>query len=186
LTNLVDRPSIEQAELSRAEMVASVPTFLDKVRKWRPGMVCFVGRSMWLCVEKGLQMLCEPSALSPRPGTPKRPGKKGNKKNRNEGYGMQPYKIVHPSLDEHDAVEETLLFVVPSTSGRVVSHQLPDKVRLFTTLHNLVEQMKAGILNTDTFVTITLLKADEMPEVPPESLPASLLTMDDVKDEDAA
>lgn len=185
LTNLVDRPSIEQAELSPAEMATSVPAFLSKVARWRPRIVCFVGRGIWLCVEKALQ---QPLGTSARPKPPSSPRKK-TRKGKDEGYGLQPYKAVHPSADrdEISTVRETLFFVVPSTSGRVVSHQLPDKVRLFTTLHDVVDQMKSGALDTDSMAVVELLKDEEMPEVPLDRLPSALLVMDDdVKAEESA
>ncbi|EJT99387.1 DNA glycosylase, partial [Dacryopinax primogenitus] len=51
ITNLVERPSIEAAKLSAKEMTAGVPAFLAKVKKWRPRIVCFVGKGIWLAVK---------------------------------------------------------------------------------------------------------------------------------------
>ncbi|TFK49244.1 DNA glycosylase, partial [Heliocybe sulcata] len=160
LTNLVHRPSMEQAELSAAEMAASVPSLLDKIRKWQPRVVCFVGRGIWLCSTK----------------------KKGVEKSKDEGYCLQPYKVIHPEQGERRLCE-TFFFVVPSTSGRVVSHQLLDKVKLFTTLHDLVEEVKTGKFDTHSFAIVTLPKPEDMPEVPPDSFATSLLAMDGIKDE---
>ncbi|KZO90947.1 hypothetical protein CALVIDRAFT_465568, partial [Calocera viscosa TUFC12733] len=55
LTNLVERPSIEAAELRAQEMVESVPGFLGKIGMWRPKVVCFVGKGIWLAVQKCLE-----------------------------------------------------------------------------------------------------------------------------------
>lgn len=47
LTNLVDRPTSEAAELSRVELRLGVPVLLEKIRRTRPRMVCFVGKGIW-------------------------------------------------------------------------------------------------------------------------------------------
>ncbi|KAK4687323.1 hypothetical protein P7C73_g2795, partial [Tremellales sp. Uapishka_1] len=47
LTVLVDRPTAEQAELSTMEMRLNTSRLLDKVLKYRPRVVCFVGKKIW-------------------------------------------------------------------------------------------------------------------------------------------
>lgn len=47
LTNIVERPSRNGAQLSKAEMDAGVPVLEEKVRRWRPEVVCLVGKSIW-------------------------------------------------------------------------------------------------------------------------------------------
>ncbi|KAG7293213.1 hypothetical protein NEMBOFW57_003259 [Staphylotrichum longicolle] len=47
LTNIVSRPSRNGAELSKAEMDAGVAILEAKVRRWRPEVVCVVGKSIW-------------------------------------------------------------------------------------------------------------------------------------------
>ncbi|KAG8738999.1 hypothetical protein FRC12_016468 [Ceratobasidium sp. 428] len=47
ITNLIDRPSAEMGELSVAERRAGVPLFLRKISKWRPRIVCMVGKGIW-------------------------------------------------------------------------------------------------------------------------------------------
>ena len=49
-TNIVSRPSKEQAELTRAEMVEGAPVLDDKAREWRPESVCLVGKGIWEAV----------------------------------------------------------------------------------------------------------------------------------------
>lgn len=46
-TNIVERPSKDAAELSKAEMAAGTPILEDKVRKHRPEAVCIVGKGIW-------------------------------------------------------------------------------------------------------------------------------------------
>ncbi|KAK4039340.1 uracil-DNA glycosylase-like protein [Parachaetomium inaequale] len=47
LTNIVSRPSRNGAELSKAEMDDGVAVLEEKVRRWRPEVVCVVGKSIW-------------------------------------------------------------------------------------------------------------------------------------------
>ncbi|KAF8552142.1 DNA glycosylase [Imleria badia] len=127
LTNLVDRPSAQACELSRAEMVASVPAFLDKLARHRPRLVCFVGMIIWEIVRNSLVEF-------PPQGSTKRIEKRKNRKK--SQLGLQAYKLVYENTIS--LPRETLLFVVPCTSGRVVQYQLPDKIALFTELQVLV------------------------------------------------
>ncbi|ORY54579.1 uracil-DNA glycosylase-like protein, partial [Pseudomassariella vexata] len=46
-TNIVARPSRNGAELSKAEMDAGVAILEEKVARWRPEVVCVVGKSIW-------------------------------------------------------------------------------------------------------------------------------------------
>ncbi|KAJ7774969.1 uracil-DNA glycosylase-like protein [Mycena metata] len=57
LTNLVDRPTSEQAELSRSEQLTNVPFFLAKIAHYRPRFVCFVGLSIAKVVDESLQVV---------------------------------------------------------------------------------------------------------------------------------
>ncbi|KAI1264865.1 DNA glycosylase [Xylariaceae sp. FL1019] len=46
-TNIVARPSRNGAELSKTEMDAGVVELEEKIRKYRPEVVCVVGKSIW-------------------------------------------------------------------------------------------------------------------------------------------
>ncbi|KAK7204788.1 uracil-DNA glycosylase-like protein [Myxozyma melibiosi] len=50
ITNLVDRVTRSEVELSREEMVASVPALEQRVRQLNPKFVCVVGKSIWEAV----------------------------------------------------------------------------------------------------------------------------------------
>ncbi|GJJ10224.1 hypothetical protein Clacol_004450 [Clathrus columnatus] len=68
-------------------------------------------------------------------------------------YGPRPYKFIfekEPSKQE----QETLIFVIPSTSRRVVSHQLVDKVKLISQLREMVEAIKQGKLGSSDMEVI--------------------------------
>ncbi|OAX34162.1 DNA glycosylase [Rhizopogon vinicolor AM-OR11-026] len=134
LTNLVDRPSAEASELSSSERISSVPVLLAKLALHRPRFLCLVGTSNWDVVRKAL--------LSMSTG----PSSRAATKN----IGLQPFKICYPpmagpSSDTSADTNETLLFVVPSTSGRVVQYQLPDKIELFSELKKLVDKPSSEI-----------------------------------------
>jgi len=49
-TNIVERPSKDAAELSKAEMAAGTPVLEEKVRRYRPESVCIVGKGIWEAV----------------------------------------------------------------------------------------------------------------------------------------
>jgi len=64
----------------------------------------------------------------------------------------------------------TLLFVTPSTSARVVSHQLSDKVALFSALRKLVSELENNNFDCLTLAPIDIDKVpdpDELPHVVP-------------------
>jgi thymine-DNA glycosylase len=46
-TNIVDRPSKDAGELSKAEMAAGTPILEEKIREFRPEAVCIVGKGIW-------------------------------------------------------------------------------------------------------------------------------------------
>ncbi|KAG0699213.1 uracil-DNA glycosylase-like protein [Suillus ampliporus] len=153
LTDLVDRPSAEASELSASERVSSVPTLLSKLALHRPRFLCLVGKSNWEIVKKALvQMSTGPSKASGSSGVSK--ASQASAKN----IGLQPFKLCYPATAGPDAsanTSETLLFVVPSTSGLVTQYQLPDKVKLFTQLKSLVDQPRSE-LDTSEMKCITV------------------------------
>ncbi|KAH9988169.1 hypothetical protein BJV77DRAFT_1023244 [Russula vinacea] len=55
LTNLVERPSTSEADLSSQEMASSVSVLLAKVARYRPRVLCFIGKGIWLHVERSLE-----------------------------------------------------------------------------------------------------------------------------------
>ncbi|KZP34333.1 DNA glycosylase [Athelia psychrophila] len=144
LTNLVERPSAEAAELSQKEMIASVPSLLAKIAEYRPRFVCFVGVGIWRTFERAIAKTAVHAAGDDLPAAPKGKGKAKGNKNLTGGIGLQPYVLAHnyDMKTSGNPARETLFFSMPSTSGRVVSHQLPDKVKLFAELKALVDADK--------------------------------------------
>lgn len=140
LTDLVDRPSTEASELSSSERASSVPILLSKLALHRPRFLCLVGISNWEILQKALlQMTTGPYKASGSPVASK--ASRALAKN----VGLQPFKLCYstiagPVSDTSAKISETLLFVVPSTSGLVTQYQLPAKVKLFAQLKSLVDQ----------------------------------------------
>ncbi|KAF7983269.1 hypothetical protein HWV62_22906 [Athelia sp. TMB] len=158
LTNLVTRPSAEAAELSPAEMTKGVPTLLAKIAEYRPRVVCFVGVGIWKKFESVIKKTAVQATDDGVPGPDPVDGKR-KKANSAGGIGLQPYILHHPVKTVESSgipVRETLFFAMPSTSGRVVSHQLPDKVKLFAQLKDIVENVKRGGNDTKMMARIVL------------------------------
>jgi uracil-DNA glycosylase len=84
----------QAAELSPAEMRAAAPALLGKLAHHAPKLVVFVGKVNWTHVRHALAAFSA-GALG---------------KVSASAFGLQPAKLVH-------ARGETLLYVVPSTSG---------------------------------------------------------------------
>lgn len=55
LTNLAGRPTAEGSELLPSELIARVPILLDKIQRWKPKTVCFVGKGISEAFIKGLK-----------------------------------------------------------------------------------------------------------------------------------
>ncbi|CCL98052.1 uncharacterized protein FIBRA_00046 [Fibroporia radiculosa] len=186
MTNIVDRPSAEANELSPAEMRAGVPVLLSKITRFRPRIVCFVGRSIW---EAFYRVLVGPPSSRSQPATsigdeteglsggasnaraeaseaPSGKTKKARPKELKRrsptskaarfDFGIQPYKVVHPDNDNF-TIRETLFFVLPSTSGRVVRYQLADKIAMCANLKQRLEALTAGSYSTTAMTVIPVV-----------------------------
>lgn len=57
LTNLAHRPTAEGNELLPGELIVGVPILLEKIRKWKPKTVCFVGKGISEAFLKGLKQV---------------------------------------------------------------------------------------------------------------------------------
>ncbi|KAG2138509.1 DNA glycosylase [Suillus clintonianus] len=162
LTDLVDRPSKEASELSSSERASSVPVLLSKLALHRPRFLCLVGISNWEIVEEALlQMSTGPSKASVPPKASKTSKtSRASQASPKNNIGLQPFKLCYsaiagPASDNSANISETLIFVVPSTSGLVVQYQLPAKVKLFAQLKSLVDQPPSE-LDTSEMKRITV------------------------------
>jgi TDG/mug DNA glycosylase family protein len=133
----------QMAELSTAERRAAVPAFLRKVHKWRPKIVCMVGKGIW---EDVFSYICRTSKSGndgivvekcsmQEQGGPR----EWDKLKTDFEFDIQPVCLLH-SLDKEERMSKdgeqwtpvegstdskrTLFFVVPSTSTRVRAYQV--------------------------------------------------------------
>ncbi|KAH0606693.1 uncharacterized protein H6S33_003527 [Morchella sextelata] len=118
LTNLVERASAGQADLSRAEMETGVAVCETKLRRWRPESVCIVGKGIWEIIWRA------------------RMGRRLAKEQfvwgwQEERWGAGP------------GWEGTRVYVVPSTSGLAAGISMEFKRECWRTLGDWV-QMRRG------------------------------------------
>ncbi|GJE94002.1 mismatch-specific DNA-glycosylase [Phanerochaete sordida] len=187
LTNLVDRPTAEQSELSANEMRTGVPTLMTKLAKHRPRIVCFLSKGIWETFLREAYRLAAPSTpaspsssspiptppsgqlaqsrtppvkskyfgsppaaeadvLPQLPAAPPSPRKRSPAKvpRHTFAWGLQPFKAVHRHTGAAEVADETLFFVVPSPSARVVAYQWWDKVAFFKRLRELIPEAREG------------------------------------------
>ncbi|KAI0092901.1 uracil-DNA glycosylase-like protein [Irpex rosettiformis] len=212
LTNLVDRPTAEQSELATHEMKEGVPLLMDKLVKYRPRTLCFLGRAIWdvfrqqafklkpatpsppptsSSQSKSRKRRDSPSIWNtppsfrrgdvvsskyftsdgtahitlsqsfspPAPASPQPLSEKTSQRSPKPSFewGLQPYKIVYPKTGNKSLpVTESLIFVIPSPSARVVAYQWWDKVRFFERLKYHISEVEDGRIDTCTFQPIPL------------------------------
>ena len=124
-TNIVARPTKDQAELSREEMVASVTILEEKVRKWKPEAVCLVGKSIWESVWKA------------------RHGKTLKKKEFQYGWQHQRENMGQVKGGDVDkAWKGARVFVATSTSGLAASTSPLEKETIWRPLGSWVQQRR--------------------------------------------
>ncbi|KAL5498572.1 THP1 [Sanghuangporus vaninii] len=166
ITDIVDRPSSCEDELSAQEMIGGVPVLLQKMKKYKPRFVCFIGKGMGQRVEKGFrhEIIKSRSPLEPcEAGSGKQKGitspSKGTRRQTNSdvdnGIGLRPYKVTHNDIES--PVHETLFFVSHSSSGLATSMNLQGKINLLKELRELVEKHKAGTVNTSSLEEVPVL-----------------------------
>jgi hypothetical protein len=87
-------------------MQGAAPGLIAKIGTYKPLIACFVGKVIWNHVESYLARVS------------KEKRERGQK--RPFAYDLQSYKLVHSEPE----ARETLFFVVPSTSARVVGYDV--------------------------------------------------------------
>ncbi|KAG8920082.1 hypothetical protein FRC00_010510 [Tulasnella sp. 408] len=175
---MVDRPSSTASELSRAEKVAGVPAFLRKVARYRPRIVCFIGREIGDAFETAVRQSLKPSDVTSsknsstkrkstaKPGSiaatsdTEAPTPVPNVLDRKAadyvtpllttpGFGLLPYKLVHAHTKPFS----------PLTSD----YKLEDRVQLLRVLREEKDAVVSGATDTSDMTTIppTLYEVDE-------------------------
>ncbi|KAF9269768.1 DNA glycosylase [Marasmius fiardii PR-910] len=144
LTNMVDRPTAEANEIKDSEMTSGIPTFFQKISRYRPRIVAYVGlhtgRLVHNYVLKNAPLQLSSGVTTDRLSSLVRKdnGRKAF------GPGLQCYKIVYTEheLGGQDYIAETFFYAIPCTSGRVQGYQIPDKVAFFAQLKTDLKNIK--------------------------------------------
>jgi mismatch-specific thymine-DNA glycosylase len=105
LTNLVDRTSPGQDDLTKEEMRAGAEVLRAKLLHFRPSVVCFNGMGIYQAF-------------------------------------IGSNKRVTPGL-QAETLEEMLLYVVPSSSGRTAAYQSDAKLAFYKDLRDLVQRVSS-------------------------------------------
>lgn len=93
----------QAADLSKSEMKAALPTLLQKISRFKPRFVCFVGMGIWEVIQIALSQMTMPSATVSQAARPvqqktSKDGKnKANERKKGSGLGLQSYKFVYPA-----------------------------------------------------------------------------------------
>jgi TDG/mug DNA glycosylase family protein len=114
LTNLCDRTTREASELTRDELASGARTLRAKLIEYAPRVVCFNGMGIY---DAFLAHWDEAAA--------------GGKRRK-----------VKPGLQE-EKLGETLMFVVPSSSGRTAAYPRQAKLDYYRDLKQLIERVAA-------------------------------------------
>ncbi|KAK4520159.1 fumarase fum1 [Mucor velutinosus] len=111
-TNLTARASRRQTDLSLAEQREGIPTLNHKFETLRPRVACFVGKGIYEIYS--------------------------NKKCNTMGLQPKEHNIKWLSADGEKG--ETVMFVMPSTSGIVTAYKKSDKTKFFQELCTIAQQ----------------------------------------------
>ncbi|KAL2891491.1 G/U mismatch-specific uracil DNA glycosylase [Ceratocystis lukuohia] len=125
LTNIVARPSRNGAELSKAEMDAGVEILEEKARKWRPEVMCIVGKSIWESIWRV------------------RHGRGIRKSEFRYGWQRETENmgVIHKTQDE-DEWRGAKVFVATSTSGLAATLRPAEKEQIWRELGEWVERRR--------------------------------------------
>ncbi|KAG9302294.1 hypothetical protein G9A89_008785 [Geosiphon pyriformis] len=116
ITNVVNRVTRSSQDLTRDEMIDRIPNLIEKVQKYRPKYLCFIGK----CVFDAFMI--------------------HHDRNPNiKKYGLQDITILWGTGDQED--HATKVFSIMSTSGRVVLKP-QERIDLFKELKLLLNQDK--------------------------------------------
>lgn len=129
-TNIVERPTRDQGELSKEEMVAGAAVLDEKFRKCRPEAVCIVGKGIWEAIWKW---------------------KHGRNISKTEfKYGWQDDKENmgceekgrDPRNDDHAGWSGARVFVATSTSGQAAFLKPEEKLAIWQPLGRWAQERR--------------------------------------------
>jgi len=109
-TNIVERPTKDAGELSKAEMAAGTPILEAKISRYKPEAVCVVGKGIWEAVWRH------------------RHGKNPTKDEFHWGWQDEKENMGKvDSTDQNKDWQGAKVFVTSSTSGLSASLRPPEK-----------------------------------------------------------
>ncbi|CAO3654261.1 unnamed protein product [Cunninghamella echinulata] len=114
MTNLSHRTTRQQSDLTMDEQKQNIPLLTEKIATYRPKIACFIGKGIYeIYAKKKITSL-----------------------------GLQPTNDAIPWKLDNDNRKSghTLIFVMPSTSGRVSAYHKSDKLKFFKQLCSVVNQ----------------------------------------------
>ncbi|EPS39255.1 hypothetical protein H072_7009 [Dactylellina haptotyla CBS 200.50] len=121
-TNIVSRPTANQAELSLDEMDDGVALLEQKCRTYKPESVCLVGKAIWESVFRA---------------------KHGRKMTKTEfKFGWQNEKE-NMGVDKKNGYPGARIYVVVSTSGLAATYPMEYKLKLWKDLGKWVNERRA-------------------------------------------
>ncbi|KAJ2890614.1 uracil DNA N-glycosylase Thp1, partial [Coemansia aciculifera] len=120
IVNLVQRTTPSTSDLSRKEMRDAVPDLCQKISSNKPKVVCFVGIGIY-----------EIFAATSKPT----PGLQPMVYDFGSSIDSPTLRPLDSSSAPHSANEFAYLFVMPSTSGRTITYQNPEKLMYFQQLN---------------------------------------------------
>ncbi|KAI8807138.1 uracil-DNA glycosylase-like protein, partial [Cladochytrium replicatum] len=129
-TNIVSRCTRSCDELTRTELVAGGRELLSKIKRATPRIVAFVGVEVY---DSFLEAYSE-AASNPA---------EARAKFKRTSLGSQKWRIQVKKQNSSE-IKVIRLFVMPSTSGRVVQYQKEDKLEFFKDLKALLDELKAS------------------------------------------
>ncbi|KAL7268550.1 uracil DNA N-glycosylase Thp1 [Rhizina undulata] len=126
-TNLVSRPTLNQSELSKEEMVGATLELEEKIRRWRPEAICVVGKGIWEAMWKAKH----------RRAITKEEFRFGWQEE-SERFGA----VGKDEDGEEEGWEGARVFVVPSTSGLVAGYSMQFKKDIWTELGDWIGERR--------------------------------------------
>ncbi|KAK7540863.1 G/U mismatch-specific DNA glycosylase [Phyllosticta citribraziliensis] len=117
-TNIVERPTKDAAELSKAEMAAGTPILEAKIRQYKPEAVCIVGKGIWEAIWRW------------------RYGKNPTKEQFKYGWQDEKENMGKSDAEEEDGQDDAAwtgarVFVASSTSGLSASTKPAEKEEIW-------------------------------------------------------
>lgn len=156
LTNLVARPTRMAQELNKTEEALGTEILINMIRKYRPKVGLFIGIGVARGFERSLSQLKSSEAIKKEEFSDSVTISIADEipvvtdKTLGLGVGMMKVGIRH-------STGYTLLFSMPSTSGRVTTHQLKEKTACMAAAKLLISQLDLDIKGDRQDVEIRLI-----------------------------